>query len=368
MSVRTSVAGFDLRLFNAHVRAASPIVACCLSLCVGCAGIKHTAEYRSDVRHQPLGVRTDVTVLIAPQLREDRDDEPERLEYVRQTLQSSLRRDLNDNGPITPDVKEGADARLVVVLTDVHHDEKPIWIMTWFLAPLWLFGVPMNRSVVKLALRVELSNAQGRLLYQATERSECIRYEGIYYGHETLTYGCPALDITERVRDQISLERATILGGLGPRVQRAPPPTLAARPSRISSGEVLAVFQIQDLTEQVEPKFMTQLTEYLAAQSGQQLGFKVVPRQTIREQLLDTKADSMRACYDETCQIELGKAVAAAKTLSTNLIRAGDRCIFNATIYDLKTESADRAASAETQCTNSGLLDGVRGVVKQLAQ
>lgn len=349
------------------MRTAVPWLAICLSLSVGCAGIQHTADYRSEVRHEALHASTSVTVLVSPKLREDREDEPERLEYVRQTLQSSLRRDLNENGPMGVDAPEAADARLVVVLTDLDYDENPIWIMTWFIAPLWLFGVPMNHTVVQLKMDVELTNIEGRSLYKATEQSKCVRYEGVYYGHETLTFGCPAQEMAEKVRDQLSLQRSIILGGIK---RRRPDPVAQTLPptTSVASGEIVAVFPIRDLSEQVDPKFITQLTEYLAVQAGQQLGFKVVPRQTIHAQLLDTKADSYRACYDAACQIELGRAVAAAKILSTSLLRAGDRCVFTATLYDLKTESADRAASTETNCANTGLLDGVRGVIAELGR
>lgn len=111
---------------------------------------------------------------------------------------------------------------------------------------------------------------------------------------------------------------------------------------------------------------MDQLTEYLATQVAQQLGFKVAPREQLRQRLAGVKTDSFKECYDRTCQIELGKALAANKTVSTSLIRVGDRCVFNATILDLKTEATDLAASADTGCDENSLLDGARNVVREL--
>ncbi len=334
-------------------------VASVLLTTVGCAGVQHSADYRSEVRHQGLGLNTSVTVLVAPEVRKARGAKPERLEYVRRTLQNSLRRDLADNGPLTPVTREAqADLRLLVVLTSMKHEEMPFWIMGWFLAPLWLLGMPMNRSLVGLSTRIELTSAQGRMLYQTTETSQCTRLEGVYYGHETLTFGCPAREISERLRDEVSLDRSMILAGTTARLEPSPP----------KSDEIAAVFHIRDLSEDFEPKLIGQLSEFLSAQVGQHLGFKLVPRQAIKAQLIQAKAESLRACYDESCQIELGKAVAATKIVSTNLIRVGERCVFNATVYDLKTESADRSASAETPCEDGGLLDGVRAVVSQLKE
>lgn len=330
-----------------------------LLVTVGCAGVQHSADYRSEVRHQDLGLKTSVTVLVAPEVRKARGAKPERFEYVRKTLQNSLRRDLADNGPLAPVIKESqADLRLVVVVTAMKHEEMPYWIMGWFLAPLWLLGMPMNRSLVGLSTRIELTNAEGQMLYQTTETSQCTRLEGVYYGHKTLTFGCPAREISERLRDEVSLDRSMILAGTKPR----------SPPTSPKSNEIAAVFHIRDLSEGFETKLIGQLSEFLSAQVGQRLGFKLVPRQTMKARLVEAKADSLKACYDEACQIELGKAVAATKIVSTNLIRVGDRCVFNAIVYDLRTESADRSASAETPCADGGLLDGVRAVVSQLSE
>jgi len=80
--------------------------------------------------------------------------------------------------------------------------------------------------------------------------------------------------------------------------------------------------------------------------------------------LAQSKQDTYRACYDESCQIEVGKALAASKTVSTTLLRVGSRCAFTSTVFDLRTEAADNASSVQTSCDEDALLDGVDRVVK----
>jgi hypothetical protein len=45
----------------------------------------------------------------------------------------------------------------------------------------------------------------------------------------------------------------------------------------------------------------------------------------MRDRIASDKAESYRACVDQSCQIELGKAMAAQKSLATKLIRVGIR-------------------------------------------
>lgn len=338
-------------------------------LAVACAGIKSTGDYRSAVHHEALPLRTTVAVEIARDLRKDKEDEAQDLEAVRDSLSRAIKGDLQQNGPLTP-VGDSPEARLVVTIKAFDHKERDLWIMMWFLAPIWLFGVPMHSANVQLGLDVRLSSAYGDVLYESSRTEKCSRFEGIYYGHEPLTYGCPAREIIEKIRDDLSLSRAEVLGRLErtrprPRMMAADKP---AAPPPVARGPapVAAVFAIRDMTEKLDPHVLEQLTEFLSVQVAQQLGYKVVPREQLRGQLASAKSETFKACYDESCQIELGKAVAASKSISTTLIRVGNRCAFNATVYDLKTESADGAASADTACDENALLDGVRSVVRGL--
>jgi TolB-like protein len=330
--------------------------------------MRFVADYTSRVRHEALPLRTTVTVLVAPELAEDMKDDRPTLDVIVQGYRSALINDLRENGPIMP-VEDAPEARLEVTIDEIKHKDTQLWIMTWMIAPLWIFGLPMQSVSVDMTARFKLTSAFGTVLADGTGKSHCSRLQGIYYGHDALTFGCPAQEINEQMRQQLSTNRSTILG----RVER----DRAARPAIVSArapeqgsdaqGAVVAVFPINDMSSKVDRNLLDQLTEYLAVRIAEKLRFRVVPREQLRSVLADEKKSTFRPCFDQSCQIELGKAVAATRSLATTLIRVSNRCVLNATLYDLKTEAAVKAASAETTCEDSAMLDGINTLVQSLA-
>ncbi|MBN2495173.1 MAG: hypothetical protein JXR96_11315 [Deltaproteobacteria bacterium] len=328
----------------------------------GCASILYTSKYSSDVRHEPLPMRSTVTVLVDEKLRKDWDeDKRNQLEYIRESFQEALKADLLENGPLTP-VGVDPEARLEVKLKAVKAKDLKLWIMMWFLAPIWLFGVPMYSGQVDLGVDIKLTAATGEPLYRSVDSAGCHRYQGIYYGHEDLAFGCPARKIGEKLRERLSSNRAEILARLE-KSQRLHP-VAAAAPR--GPKPIAVVFKIHDKSGTFEDSLMEQLTEYLAVQVGQHMGLMITPRDQVRERLSTAKTESYKKCYDQSCQIELGKALAANKSVSTTLIKVGKHCVFNTTVIDLKTEAAEKAASAETGCDEDSLLLGVKKVVSEL--
>ena len=83
--------------------------------------------------------------------------------------------------------------------------------------------------------------------------------------------------------------------------------------------------------------------------------FQVVPRDQVKRRLIELKKGSYRPCYDQGCQIELGRAVAAAKTLSAELVRVGRQCSVNLAVFDLLRETTDKAVSVKGACSEDGL-------------
>src|SRR5262249_49551515 len=96
--------------------------------------------------------------------------------------------------------------------------------------------------------------------------------------------------------------------------------------------------------------------------------YGVVPRGSVRALLQEQKKESYRPCFDEACQIELGKALAAQKTLAPRIMRAGKRCRLAATLEDLTPEVTESPAAIEVECKEEALLDGVDRVVAQLVK
>ena len=76
--------------------------------------------------------------------------------------------------------------------------------------------------------------------------------------------------------------------------------------------------------------------------------------------------ESYRPCSDSACQIELGKALAAKKMLTTKVLRLGTACAMTATLYDLATETAEAAAAVRSGCSKSALVDGVDQLISVL--
>jgi hypothetical protein len=171
-----------------------------------------------------------------------------------------------------------------------------------------------------------------------------------------------------RIVDQLVRSPKLLALAAAKRAPSAAKPASDTKPGAIkrSQGSVLVVFDIEDSARHFDAGTTGQLTEYLVARIAEVGGYRVVPRDQLRERLTSEKAESYRACIDQSCQIELGKALAAEKSLATKLLRIGDACAMTATLYDLRTETTERAASTRTECGASALLGGVDQIVTQL--
>ena len=134
--------------------------------------------------------------------------------------------------------------------------------------------------------------------------------------------------------------------------------TAPAPPSR----DVVAVFDIvagggSGLTESATPKF-TRLVQDVVIQAG----YRTVPLNQIRAHLRASQAESFRACYDEACQIELGKAVAATKALSATWDQVDERCVLSVKLYDLQSELAEFSSTPDAACTEAGLKSAIEAL------
>ncbi len=125
-----------------------------------------------------------------------------------------------------------------------------------------------------------------------------------------------------------------------------------------SEAPVVAVFEVQDLrispAKLPEGKLtaLTDLLENFLAEGG---AFKVVPQSGLRRAMVDAKRATYQECFDEACQIEIGKAVSASKLVTTKIIQVGAQCIVTSTLFDLRTETTDRAEHAKGDCTEESL-------------
>ena len=139
----------------------------------------------------------------------------------------------------------------------------------------------------------------------------------------------------------------------------------SAVPARASV--ILAVFDIEDATEQLKEQEILQIQEFFEARLTELGDFKIIPREQLRKRLLKEKTNSYRDCFDEACQIELGKEVAAEKSLSTRILKVGSTCVVTSKLFDLKTATSEKAATAHVACNPEALLEGMGQLATQLS-
>ena len=232
-------------------------------------------------------------------------------------------------------------------------DDTPILLLGLGVLPATLGFWSATAGLVGLAL-------DGRTMSDGSQELTIgARMDG--YGEGTVNLKVPDQDRASLVL--LPSERPT--GGLAAAPGLAPV-TAPAAPEK--KAIIVAVFQVQDPSGRFDLKTMAQLTEYLETMVTQETGWRVVPRAQLRQRLVQQKKGSYKACVDQACQIELGKQLAAQKSLSTKLLRVGGKCALAAKLFDLKSETAEKAATARTDCSDDALMGAVDVIVKGLTR
>ena len=142
-----------------------------------------------------------------------------------------------------------------------------------------------------------------------------------------------------------------------------PPPAVKAKPVAL-----IAVFDIETKGTTIPPDVLDRMTVYLVAQLTATQRFQVIPRDQLKKRLRAQKRDSRKRCYDRACQIEIGRELAAQKTLATKLLRLGSKCLLTASVYDLRRAVADQAASVKGACSEDGIVNSIEALTKRLLE
>ena len=131
---------------------------------------------------------------------------------------------------------------------------------------------------------------------------------------------------------------------------------------------VVAVFAIRDSSRKkaFNHSLLSQLGDYLEGQLAEGGKFRIVPQDIIRGQLQTEKKATYNQCFDEACQIDIGKAVAAEKTLNTQLLKIGKKCIFKGVLFDLRKEISEKVANVKGDCDDDGLLVSIEKLAAKL--
>lgn len=140
----------------------------------------------------------------------------------------------------------------------------------------------------------------------------------------------------------------------------APPPASSAEPNRA----IVAVFPISG--GKLKARQRQELSELYAAHLTALAGFQIVPTAELAAQLRAQKVASYKECYDDACQIEIGKAIAAEKVLTTKIIFQQSGCVVSATLFDLRSEATELAAVVPGPCEASALGTTLRSVAEAL--
>jgi hypothetical protein len=120
-----------------------------------------------------------------------------------------------------------------------------------------------------------------------------------------------------------------------------------------------------DATRAADPNLIRNLSDQLRIFMAER-GARVVDRGQQKRALAELKVDSYKACFDESCQIPLGKALAASHILRTQVARFGGTCVLNGELLDLAKEITVTAASARADCSDEGFLDASQKLATKL--
>lgn len=132
-----------------------------------------------------------------------------------------------------------------------------------------------------------------------------------------------------------------------------------------AKGNAVAVFDLQLRRIRLRASVRSALSDYLAAQLAAR-GLSLVPRSQLKKRLRRQKRASYRSCYDQSCQIEIGRELAAQKSVASQVMRIGKRCVVTLTLYDLRTATSERATTAKGRCSESGIMSALTSAAAQL--
>ena len=117
---------------------------------------------------------------------------------------------------------------------------------------------------------------------------------------------------------------------------------------------VVAVFELQNSSE-LKKELVSELTEHLRVKLAEPGTVRVVDKseqeQQLRKLVEEQRKDSYKTCYDDSCQVPLGRELAADKILRGKITKFGRAYLLNVELIDLAS-GASMAAASERNCTS----------------
>ena len=129
---------------------------------------------------------------------------------------------------------------------------------------------------------------------------------------------------------------------------------------------VVAVFEIENRGSPLSGAEIVALTDYLGTRLGEGGRYQIIPRQEIKKRLVEQKKASFKKCYDQSCQIDVGREMAAQFTVSASISKVGRTCIITSAMYDLRKAATHKTGTAKAPCTADDLLTAVEQIAAKL--
>lgn len=126
--------------------------------------------------------------------------------------------------------------------------------------------------------------------------------------------------------------------------------------SAAATPKIVVVFDVQATGVKLKASFLKTLPAYIATRLVESGLYSVVPRDQLQKRLGKERKKSYKRCYDKSCQIEIGRQLAAQYTLATQVMKLGKRCVFTLNLFDLRKSTAERAATAHGACSSDALV------------
>lgn len=129
---------------------------------------------------------------------------------------------------------------------------------------------------------------------------------------------------------------------------------------------IVAVFDIELRRVRLSKALVEALWETLTTKLTESGAYQVVPKDKLKSRLRKAKRRSFKRCYAKSCQLAIGRELAANKTISARITRVGRTCLFSLKVWDLRKATAEKAAQAKGKCGESALLSAVESAVAKL--
>ena len=180
----------------------------------------------------------------------------------------------------------------------------------------------------------------------------------------------PETQLSDSETTPTSKQRMLWAGGSAPLTAKvASAPVVLSPTGRVPR---LAVMDIEDRSETLKPKILSDLTEYLRARITATGKFMVIDRsrqgKALKVIMKREKSESYKDCYSKQCQVPLGQALSADSIARASLTRIGGTYALSIEIVDLAKEATVAGAIAECAASpRKGVEERLLKVVREVA-